>query len=277
MKILLSGKPGVGKSTVLSKVRETLLSEGLTVSGCLVKEIRELNNRLGFEVHYMPSQAITVLGHRQILFSSKYVSNYSINISGIDQELIPFMNRLSLSTPSDVMLFDEIGRMQNMSPSFIPALDCLLSADIPLIATIVNDPEEWAQKYKEDPNFFYVIVDAENRDSTPDLLNSMIRSSVLFNIVSLGARTKIHELFSKYLSQSQFPELKKLFDHAIPYVANNKIRKRGGENTFSVEGNHGLRIVTPVGQGYSCTCEFYSQESHPRECSHIQSVMILNH
>jgi nucleoside-triphosphatase len=48
--ILLTGLPGVGKTTVLIRVVEGLRANGITVGGIISNEVRENGIRMGFEI-----------------------------------------------------------------------------------------------------------------------------------------------------------------------------------------------------------------------------------
>ncbi|HEY6282826.1 MAG TPA: nucleoside-triphosphatase, partial [Nitrososphaerales archaeon] len=47
---LVTGTPGVGKSTLVSKVIMRLKSAGVIVGGCTTYELRSKGSRVGFEV-----------------------------------------------------------------------------------------------------------------------------------------------------------------------------------------------------------------------------------
>ena len=48
--LLLTGNPGVGKTTVLIKTVDSLKAEGISVGGMISREAREGNVRVGFEI-----------------------------------------------------------------------------------------------------------------------------------------------------------------------------------------------------------------------------------
>ena len=48
--LLLTGNPGVGKTTVLIKTVNALKAEGISVGGMISREAREGNVRVGFEI-----------------------------------------------------------------------------------------------------------------------------------------------------------------------------------------------------------------------------------
>ena len=48
--LLLTGAPGVGKTTVLIKTVDALKAKGVSVGGMISREAREGNVRVGFEI-----------------------------------------------------------------------------------------------------------------------------------------------------------------------------------------------------------------------------------
>ena len=48
--LLLTGSPGVGKTTVLIKTVDALKAKGVSVGGMISREAREGNVRVGFEI-----------------------------------------------------------------------------------------------------------------------------------------------------------------------------------------------------------------------------------
>ncbi|HCU06570.1 MAG TPA: hypothetical protein DIC42_03195 [Holosporales bacterium] len=170
MKIILSGEPGIGKSTILEKILIQCATDNKNVRGCIVKEIRNSGIRSGFKLHYLPSHKGTLLACCNRRLSLKYMSRFSVNIDAIEDELIPYIQNMSMDQESDFFIFDEIGRMQNLSPRFLPAIDSLLQVKQPLIATIVHDNEIWSRKYKNNPNFLNFTATKQNRDSLPSLI-----------------------------------------------------------------------------------------------------------
>ena len=47
---LLTGSPGVGKTTLLLKVVEALRAKGYSVGGMISREVRSCGTRIGFEI-----------------------------------------------------------------------------------------------------------------------------------------------------------------------------------------------------------------------------------
>ena len=60
--LLLEGRPGIGKTTLVTRVIARLQQEGVEVAGFTTREIRIAGNRAGFEVERIGGPA-AVLAH----------------------------------------------------------------------------------------------------------------------------------------------------------------------------------------------------------------------
>ncbi|MDR1034894.1 MAG: nucleoside-triphosphatase [Holosporales bacterium] len=181
MKIILRGRSGIGKSTILKKIY-TLL-ESKNPKGCIVEEERENGERVGFVIKYLPEGGSTRLASISEKLSDVYLSKYSINIDAIENEMIPYMLSMKSESPHVVFIFDEIGRMQQKSAKFIQAVDHIMSISKPVIATIVYDDEIWARKYKNDIGDIVITVTEFNRDYIADLIKTMLDYYEKYNVL----------------------------------------------------------------------------------------------
>ena len=76
MNILITGKPGVGKTTLIQKVLDNV---ELTCQGFYTREIRaDQGNRLGFEI-------VTLDGKTALLAHSQHLSPYRVHIRRVGQ------------------------------------------------------------------------------------------------------------------------------------------------------------------------------------------------
>lgn len=272
MKILLSGIPGVGKSTILKNLIKTLNLKKIKV--CIVEEIRNNEKRSGFNVKYIPSEKESLLASKTLKLSDIYMSDYSVNLDAIEQEMIPFMKEMTTTKENDLLIFDEIGRMQNLSSHFIKAVDKLLESKNDLLATIVYDDEPWARKYKDDKNNFLITVTLSNRDFILPLLRAMLRSKTSFNILKNEYRFLFIEHFNTLSKEERFLELSKLFNHTIYYLSDNRVSFNSTSNAYHLCGFHGKKVVKlDAHKKLTCTCDFYQNQK--LMCSHTQAVSIL--
>lgn len=111
MKLLLTGPPGVGKTTVTQKV---LTGIEISAGGFYTQEMREGGCRVGFSLRTLDG-AEGVLAH--IDYQGGYrVGRYGVDIDLFERLAIPALER-ALET-KELVVIDEIGRMELFSRRF---------------------------------------------------------------------------------------------------------------------------------------------------------------
>ncbi|XP_021733966.1 cancer-related nucleoside-triphosphatase homolog isoform X1 [Chenopodium quinoa] len=169
--ILVSGAPGVGKTTLIIRVLENLraLNPNLKVQGFYTREIRQGNERVGFEV-------VTVNGQRGTLASINNpspesvrwptVGRYRVDIASFDNIALPV---LQIKEDTDLFVIDEVGKMELYSSSFFPAVLNLLNSNIPLLATIPiarhGRDIPGVARLRNHPGAIIYTLDPNNRDT----------------------------------------------------------------------------------------------------------------
>ncbi|MCL5949985.1 MAG: NTPase [Candidatus Bathyarchaeota archaeon] len=121
---LVTGAPGTGKTTVLSKTVEALKNHGISVGGMISREARDGCARMGFEVIDTSSSKHGWLAHVDQK-TGPQVGKYRVNLS--DLERIGVKAITEATRKFDIVVIDEIGPMELFSPKFkeaaIEALD----------------------------------------------------------------------------------------------------------------------------------------------------------
>ena len=121
--LLLTGAPGVGKSTVVRKVAEALARDGVAIGGFRTGEIRDGGRRVGFRVTTFDGRE-AVLAHID-LAGPQRVGRYGVDVAALDRIVAGAL------APDGLHLVDEIGPMECFSPRFKEAVRRLLSSRIP--------------------------------------------------------------------------------------------------------------------------------------------------
>ncbi|MCQ8904506.1 MAG: NTPase [Methanothermobacter sp.] len=157
MKILITGRPGSGKSTMVGRLRDYLEGKGLSVGGIITPEVRVGGSRWGFEVVDIAS------GRRALLASLETegprIGRYGVNLAAMDELAVPAIRR-SLDE-DECLVIDEIGPMELKSQEFRRAVDEALNSDVLLIAAVHRRTLQSIKK-REDIRVF--VVDPEKRD-----------------------------------------------------------------------------------------------------------------
>lgn len=116
---LLTGRPGIGKTTAILKIVEALRNEKISVGGVISSEIRERGNRVGFKLVDIGTNKEGILAHVNV-YSSRRVGRYGVNME--DLKNVAAQAILNAIQNSDVVVCDEIGPMELYSQEFKEAV-----------------------------------------------------------------------------------------------------------------------------------------------------------
>lgn len=131
--IFVTGPPKSGKSTLIEKVVTDLKEKGFTIGGISTPEVRERGRRIGFKIVDLASGKWGWMAHVNI--SSRYkVSKYGVDINTVED--IGANAILSAIENADVIVIDEIGKMELFSKKFQEAVKTALDSIKPVIGTI---------------------------------------------------------------------------------------------------------------------------------------------
>jgi nucleoside-triphosphatase len=160
--ILLEGRPGSGKSTVAKRLADLLLEKGVRVGGFVTEEMRERGRRVGFSVETFDGKRAT-LAHVSLPGPPR-VSRYGVDLDAFERLALP---TLEAAQRVDVMVLDELGKMELASERFRDAVLTLLDDVVPLVATIhvFRHPFTDALKRREDVE--RLRVTPKTRDALP--------------------------------------------------------------------------------------------------------------
>lgn len=155
---LITGLPGVGKTTLIRELAKRLAE--FEPAGFYTEEIRnDRGVREGF-------QLVTLRGRKLVLSHISQpgpyrVGRYGVDIAGFERLLAD----LDLShTQSQLIIIDEIGRMECFSRRFTEEVTALLDSPKSLIATIALKGDGFIRRVKDRPDSRLIMVTRENRD-----------------------------------------------------------------------------------------------------------------
>ncbi len=170
MKIFLTGKPGSGKSFVIEKIVEKLKQKGIKVGGFITPEIREGGKRIGFCVKDIYSNEVGILASKDIKIGPKFGS-YGINLEDFERVALKAIE-FALNE-CDIIIIDEIGKMEFFSKNFKEKVAQLILLEKPLIAVLHRS---FLGKFKDFGEIIEVTV--KNRNKLPDLILSMLEKEI---------------------------------------------------------------------------------------------------
>ncbi len=155
--ILLTGRPRVGKTTIIKDVVKMLPGRA---GGFYTEEMRERGRRQGFRIVTLDGQE-GVLAHVGIK-SRMRVSKYGVNLA--DLEGIGVAAIQEAIAQKDYVVIDEIGKMELFSQAFKDAVWEAVHSDKPVLGTITLSSHPWADRVKALPQVTVIEVTQANRD-----------------------------------------------------------------------------------------------------------------
>ncbi len=163
MKILITGRPGIGKTTLCLKLYRLLKEKKeKEVCGIVSKEIREGKRRVGFEFIELGTDNRYLLAHVDL--RSRYrIGKYYVSIENISKACRAIEKALSTC---EVIIIDEIGPMELLSKEFIDTVKKAFDSGKVIVATIHYKARHKLieeLKNREDVKIF--VVNEKNRDS----------------------------------------------------------------------------------------------------------------
>jgi nucleoside-triphosphatase len=168
--LLLTGAPGVGKTTLLRAAAQQLA--GFHLVGFYTEEIRVGRERRGFRL-------VTFDGEKAIVahvdLPPPRVSKYGVAVATIDR----FAKALrETSDRSAIYLIDEIGKMECLSAAFVRATERLIDSGRPLVATVAQRGGGFIDDVKRRRDVDVWTVTRTTRDTLPDRIVTWIHTAL---------------------------------------------------------------------------------------------------
>jgi nucleoside-triphosphatase len=133
---------------------------GVALRGFVTEELRESGRRVGFAVE-------TFSGERAILAHVDFsgpprVGRYGVDLEAFDRLVLTALSEVE---QQDLVLLDELGKMELASGAFRSAVSELFGGPVPLVATVQAARHPFTDPLKRDAEL--VRVTPRNRDELP--------------------------------------------------------------------------------------------------------------
>ncbi len=164
--IVLTGAPGVGKTTAVMRAARALKDRGLKVGGIVSGELRTNNMRMGFEFIDLITNDTNVFA--SITGNGPKVGKYFINLTGCRFGA----QRLRAAAKNcDVIICDEIGPMELKSREFIDSVMMnLLDVDKKTIVVVHQKLQHPLTEQFRKKSSLLINLDLGNREKVNEIL-----------------------------------------------------------------------------------------------------------
>lgn len=154
-KLLLTGPPGCGKTTI---IRKALQRTSRPAIGFYTEEVRGRDGkRIGFDVVTLggrrgPLARLEILGPR--------VGKYGIDLQFLEGTVLPMLE----SRQAGLVVIDEIGKMECLSNRFIEVVRRVLNSPTSILGTVAQAGSGLMKEARTHPDIDLVRVTISNRD-----------------------------------------------------------------------------------------------------------------
>ncbi len=164
---MLTGDPGAGKSTAVSRIILKVKTQGYTVGGILTREVRSHGEREGFRlVDVRTEESATLASVKKI--PGPRIGKYHVDLKALSS--LGTNALLAAREKSDLLVCDEVGPMELLSPEFRKAIEeCFLRSTKPALCVVhkrLADPIIEELKGASDAKLYE--LDYENRSLLPE-------------------------------------------------------------------------------------------------------------
>lgn len=134
-KIGITGMPNVGKTETLIKIIKSLEEHGYTVQGMVTEPIIKKKKRVGFYVRDWQTGEKEIFAHIDYENKEK-IGNYGVDIEALEKIGVPAIEKAIVDENINIIIIDEIGKMEMLSEKFCEMVTAALDSDKPIIVTL---------------------------------------------------------------------------------------------------------------------------------------------
>jgi len=163
-RLLITGRPGIGKTTVVRAVVDLLRSRGRDARGFTTEEMREGARRVGFAIE-------SLSGERSVLAHVDFPGPPKVSRYGVDLDAFERVALSSLAAPrGEVVVIDELGKMELSSDAFCERVKELFDSDVDIVASVLRGRHPLTDSLKRRSDIEVIEVSQDNRAELPELI-----------------------------------------------------------------------------------------------------------
>ncbi|MBN2053919.1 NTPase [bacterium] len=167
--ILLTGEPGVGKTTIIKMVLEEL---PVIAAGFFTEEIHAGKTTKGYML-------TTLTGEEMVMAHVNKKSTYKVGKYGVDVKMfekvgVPILEE-ALKQQAPLIVVDEIGKMECFSKHFRDVIVRCLDSSIPVLGTLQNFASPLVNCVLNRDDVVLIQVTPENRNALAGNISELVK------------------------------------------------------------------------------------------------------
>lgn len=164
-KVLLTGRPGCGKTTLVKRVVHEL---ALPASGFYTEEVRERGERVGFKMITLDGQE-ALLAHVDFRTPQR-VGKYGLDLSALETVGVAALREAMRAR--QLVVLDEIGPMELRSTMFRDVVIEAFDSGVPMLATITARSFPFTNALRKRSDVSVIEVNRNNREQLVSALSA---------------------------------------------------------------------------------------------------------
>ncbi len=172
MKILVTGEPGIGKTTLVKKLIRVL---GERAMGFWTEEVRDpsTKKRIGFKV--VSTEGRSSFFASKTFTSKHLVGSYGVNVKRFEEVALPILEK-ALKERDKLIVIDELGKMEFFSKTFVEMVQRIMfEPKCKVIATLpIRDFHPLIKQIRRLPSAVYIELTVERRNQMLENILSLL-------------------------------------------------------------------------------------------------------
>jgi nucleoside-triphosphatase len=174
MKLVITGPPGIGKTTLVIKVIKRLKDRAI---GFWTEEVRDRikKERTGFRIESTDGKSAIFASK---FFTSKHlVGSYGVNVERFESIALPILEK-ARESKDKIIVIDEVGKMELFSKKFADMVQELFSDPkrSMLITLPIRDVHPLVRWIRRHPQGILLELTKSNRDGLVDEVVNLLRA-----------------------------------------------------------------------------------------------------